>query len=191
MRLTKKVLGCLLVLPLFALGADDAGAPASGGAVRQSWQQILAERLPLYGHRNWIVIADSAYPAQSRDGIETIATEGDQIEVLKTVLNALDGVKHVKPNVFTDAEMKYVPEQDAPGISGYRERLKQLLGNRAVSVIPHEEVIAKLDKAGETFRVLILKTNLAIPYTSVFLQLECGYWNADAEKRLREAMSGK
>ncbi|MDE3198919.1 MAG: hypothetical protein KGN84_21400 [Acidobacteriota bacterium] len=28
----------------------------------QSWRATLEERLPLYGHRNWIVVADSAYP---------------------------------------------------------------------------------------------------------------------------------
>ena len=119
-----------------------------------------------------------------------MVTDADQIEVVRAVLTALDGVKHVKPTVYTDAELKYVPEQDAAGISAYRERLADVLGHRAVSVIPHEEIIAKLDKAGETFHVLILKTNLTVPYTSVFLQLECGYWNADAEKRLRDTMGG-
>ncbi len=50
-----------------------------------------------------------------------------------------------------------------------------------------EELIGKLDEAGKTFHVLLLKTNLCLPYTSVFLQLDCAYWNADAEKRLRAA----
>jgi hypothetical protein len=46
----------------------------------------------------------------------------------------------------------------------------------------------KLDRAGELFCVLIVKTNLRIAYTSVFFELECGYWNAQAEKKLRAAM---
>ena len=50
-------------------------------------------------------------------------------------------------------------------------------------VLPHEEIIAKLDRAGELFRVLIVKTNMRIPYTSVFFELDCGYWNAQAEKK--------
>jgi hypothetical protein len=29
---------------------------------------------------------------------------------------------------------------------------------------------------------------MTLPYTSVFLQLDCGYWNADQESRLREAL---
>jgi hypothetical protein len=32
---------------------------------------------------------------------------------------------------------------------------------------------------------------MTIPYTSVFVRLECGYWSADAEKRLREKMAGR
>jgi L-fucose mutarotase/ribose pyranase (RbsD/FucU family) len=152
------------------------------------WRQTVADRARLYGHRNWIVIADSAYPAQSRDGIETIVTGEDQLTVVKAVLQTLDGMSHVKPVVYTDAELAAVPEGDAPGVTEYRHQLADLLGKRAVSVIPHEEVIAKLDQAGATFRVLILKSNLTIPYTSVFLQLECGYWTPDAEARLRAAL---
>ena len=40
------------------------------------------------------------------------------------------------------------------------------------------------------FNVLLLKTDLVIPYTSVFLQLDCGYWNAEKEARLRDLISG-
>ena len=43
--------------------------------------------------------------------------------------------------------------------------------------------------AGKTFHVLLLKTNHTQPYTSVFLQLECGYWSPKAEKELRTAMA--
>jgi L-fucose mutarotase/ribose pyranase (RbsD/FucU family) len=152
------------------------------------WRQTLADRLPLYGHRNWIVIADSAYPAQTRPGIETIVTHADEIEVTRAVLELLNHARHVTPTVFTDAELKYVPEKDAPGIDAYRKQLAQLLGSRKVDAIPHDQVIARLDKAGETFKVLILKSNLTIPYTSVFLQLDCAYWPSQAESRLRDAM---
>jgi L-fucose mutarotase/ribose pyranase (RbsD/FucU family) len=54
------------------------------------WERLLADRLPFYGHRNWIVIADSAYPAQARDGIETIVVNVDQVRVLRHVLSMLD-----------------------------------------------------------------------------------------------------
>lgn len=152
------------------------------------WQQKLRERLPQLGHRNWIVIADSAYPLQTAPGIETIYTGADQLEVVRTVLAALDRAKHVRPIVQTDAELAHVAEKNAPGIAAYRDALKQLFGSRPVRAMPHEQVIASLDEAGKTFSVLLLKTNLTLPYTSVFLQLDCGYWSADAEAELRAAI---
>jgi hypothetical protein len=152
------------------------------------WQEELTKELPLLGHRNWIVIADSAYPAQSRLGIKTITTEGDQLDVVKTVFAALGKSHHVRPVVFTDAELKYVPEQHAKGITSYREELGKLLAGLQISAVPHEELIGRLDKAGETFRIMILKTKMTLPYTSVFIHLDCGYWSPEAEKKLREAM---
>jgi len=32
----------------------------------------------------------------------------------------------------------------------------------------HEQIISRLDEAGQTFRVLIIKTDMTLPYTSVF-----------------------
>jgi hypothetical protein len=153
------------------------------------WMKLLQQRLPIYGHRNWIVIADSAYPAQSRPGIETVATNGDQLAVVSAVFSQLSQYRHVRPTVYLDAELPHVPEKYAPGIGEYREQLKKLLGERTARSVPHEQIIDKLDKAGEKFNVLILKTNLTLPYTSVFLELDCGYWSDEAEQQLRRTMT--
>lgn len=152
------------------------------------WKETLNETLPLLGHRNWIVIADSAYPWQVSPGVTTINTGATQEEVTTAVLQSLSGTKHVKPMISIDRELEFVPEDAAPGVSAYREKLAGILAGSEITKLPHEEIIAKLDEAGKTFHVLLLKTNMTIPYTSVFLQLECGYWNAGAEKRLRDAM---
>jgi hypothetical protein len=44
----------------------------------ESWKAELKKELPLLGHRNWIVVADSAYPLQTSPGIETITANEDQ-----------------------------------------------------------------------------------------------------------------
>jgi D-ribose pyranose/furanose isomerase RbsD len=152
------------------------------------WKSKLKKELPLLGHRNWIVVADSAYPLQTAPGIETIYVEADQLEVVKGVIAELAKTKHVKPTIYVDAEMKHVAETNAPGISAYRDGLGNLLQGQPVQYGPHENIIGKLDEAGKTFKVLIIKTPLTKPYTSVFFQLECGYWNEASEKALREAM---
>ncbi len=157
-------------------------------SLQAQWREEVQRTVPLFGHRNWIVIVDSAYPAQTSPGIQTVVAKGDQItlpEVVKFVLETLDASKHVRPIIYTDAELPFVPEKYAPGITDYRKELSALLGDRPVVSLPHEQIIAKLDEAGKTFKVLIIKTPLALPYTSVFLQLDCGYWSGEAEKALR------
>ena len=153
-----------------------------------NWKETLRQKLPLLGHRNWIVVVDSAYPLQTAPGIETISTEADQLTVVKEVLAALAKTKHVQPTILTDAELKFVAEKNAAGISAYREALAKILADKNVQVLPHEKIIGQLDAAGNTFKILIIKTPLTLPYTSVFFQLECGYWNAAAEQELRDAI---
>jgi hypothetical protein len=163
---------------------------SAGAASREAdWRGILKERLPLYGHRNWMVIADAAYPAQSSPGIETIATGAGQLEVVEEVLAAIAASAHVRPVVYMDAELEFVAEADAPGADGYRARLAGLTRHLDCRTLAHEEIISMLDRAGATFRILILKTTLAIPYTSIFVNLDCAYWTAEAERRLRAAMA--
>lgn len=156
--------------------------------MNSNWEAILKDRLQLFGHRNWLVIADSAYPAQSKEGIETIVASEEQTRVLERVQAILSAFKHVRATVYMDQELAFVGEEDAPGIGSYRHKLGSLLKGYIVSALPHEEIISKLDRVAEKFRVLLIKSNMRIPYTSVFFELECGYWSADAEERLRETM---
>ena len=52
----------------------------------------------------------------------------------------------------------------------------------------HEDLIARLDQAGKTFKIVMVKTTLAVPYTTVFLELDCGYWSPADEAKMREKM---
>jgi len=164
-------------------------AASTSPVPRPAWRATLDERLPLFGHRNWIVVADSAYPWQASAGIETIDTGQDHADVVRGVLEAIAGSRHVRPVVHLDAELPLVAEAHAPGITACREDLAAALGGLTAVSLPHEEIIALLDEAGRAFRILLLKTTLALPYTSVFVRLDCGYWSAEAEEALRAAMA--
>ncbi len=164
------------------LKAEDAGAQAD-------WRQIVRSRITLYGHRNWIVIADSAYPAQSRDGIETVLSNADQMQVLQEVLTDLSRSRHVRPIPYTDRELTFLTDEAAPGVVQYRDALFELLPDAKTHSLLHEQIIHKLDEAGQTFRILVIKTKMTIPYTTVFLQLDCAYWSNEAEQKLRAAMA--
>jgi hypothetical protein len=173
---------------LMASTAPAASRKPAAAAAASAWERRLEEVLPQFGHRNWIVVADSAYPAQARPSIETLVTAADQIQVVGRVLGAIASSKHVTPTVYTDRELKFVAEADAPGITAYRRQLGGMLKGYVVNELAHERLIAQLDEAGQTFRVLIIKTSMTLPYTSVFLRLDCAYWNADAEQKLRAVM---
>lgn len=161
--------------------------PAGQAANEQGMAQVAA-KLPLLGHRNWIVIADSAYPLQTSAGIETITIHEDHAYIVKVVLDMLDKQKHVKPVIYTDSELDYISEKYAPGITGLRNSLKKIFGERKIQSLAHEDIIAKLDKAGKTFQVIIIKSTCTLPYSSVFFELDCGYWNEEGENALREAI---
>jgi len=171
------VLGCL---PFTAAAGDRAGG---------DWRATVKQQLKLYGHRNWIVIADSAYPDQSAEGIETIVSNSDQLDVLKEVLADVSASKHVRAIPHTDKELNFLRDEDAPGIDAYRKQLFALLPAAQASSELHEDIIRALDAASKTFRVLIIKTNMTLPYTSVFLQLDCRYWPTEAEQKLRARMA--
>jgi L-fucose mutarotase/ribose pyranase (RbsD/FucU family) len=156
---------------------------------RPDWERELHTLLPLYGHRNWIVVADSAYPAQSKPGIETIVSGSGQIEVTRKVLDVINASRHVRANVYIDKELEHVSEADAPGVARYRKQLDELLAGANKIPMLHEQIIAKLDQVSQVFRVLIVKTDLTIPYTTVFFELGCAYWPGDAEDRMRKAMA--
>jgi hypothetical protein len=50
-------------------------------------------------------------------------------------------------------------------------------------------MLSQIDEAGKQYRVLVLKTTMTIPYSSVFIRLDCKYWGAEDEKRLRAKMA--
>jgi hypothetical protein len=154
------------------------------------WQHRLAECLPLYGHRNWIVVADSAYPAQSRLGIETIVAPDDQFDAVRKVSLAVGNCEHVRANIYTDLEIAFVAEHDAPGISAHRLQLESLFEGSNRNQLLHEEIIGKLDQSAQRFRILIIKSNMTTPYTAVFFELDCGYWDAEAEGTVRRSIAG-
>jgi L-fucose mutarotase/ribose pyranase (RbsD/FucU family) len=170
----------LLMMTCLAVSAQQ---PAS------EWQTKLGQVMPLLGHRNWIMIVDSAYPLQSSAGVETIETNADQMEVIRTVLSAIDRSIQVRPIVYMDAELPFVPEKDAPGVAAYRKEIQAAFTGRTITSLPHEKIIAKVDEVGKTFHILVLKTTMTVPYTSVFLQLNCKYWSDAAEAQMRKAMS--
>jgi hypothetical protein len=176
-------------LLLLNLLLSAAAACFAQNSPSPDWKAKVAATMPLLGHRNWILIVDSAYPLQTASGVETMETNARQLDVVQYVLKAIDSSIHVRPQVYLDAELPFVPDEDAPGASAYRAQIATLLHDYPIESKPHEKMLSDIDEAGKQFNILVLKTDMAIPYTSVFLRLDCKYWSADQEKRLRAKMA--
>lgn len=154
-----------------------------------SYREELAEVLPLLGHRNWILVVDKAYPLQSSEGIQYINSGEDLILALKNVLGLLSEASHVKPIVYLDKELSCMDDTLSPGCDQLKAELAQLTQGWDVHQILHDEVFAKLDAASKLFNVVVIKTESLIPYTSVFIELDCGYWSSDREQALRSRLA--
>ena len=176
-------------LLLLAFLLASFSLPAQSQSPKPDWKAQVAEAMPLLGHRNWVLIVDSAYPLETSRGIETVETDADELTVVRAVLESIHASRHVRPIITLDSELAFVPDQDAPGASAYRAQIGKLLQGYDVQSLPHDTILKAIDKEGKVFHVLVLKTSMAIPYTSVFIRLDCKYWSEDAEKRLRAKMS--
>jgi len=150
---------------------------------------VLKTHLPRLGHRNWIGVVDGAYPAQVSAGVVLVPVADQQLAAIASVVKAVRAAPHVRGVAFLDAELDHVAELHAKGVTAYRAGLAKVLGDADVQRRAHEDIIADLDQAGKIFSVLLLKTSLAIPYTSLFMRLECGYWSDAGERALRQAMA--
>jgi len=181
------ICACLAV-SLIAAPATEKGSPMKDSSKSPSWEARFHELLPALGHRNWVVVADAAFPLQISPGLEIIASGEDFLPVLDKVLAAIDKSKHIRPNVYLDKELAYVTEELSPGADYFRSQLDERLKGRDLKPVLHEELIGRLDQVAKTFKILMIKTNLALPYTTVFMELDCGYWSPENEAKMREAM---
>ena len=156
------------------------------------WKSKFNETLSLLGHRNWIVVVDKAYPQQIGQGVLTIDTNENLDTVLDYVLSKVEEAPHVKPIVYTDLELKYMDDYLSPGAEDMRNTIYEVIhkyveGN--LNCLHHnKELFPRFEKVAEQFSILVLKTNCTIPYTSVFLELDCGYWSNEKERLLRFKM---
>ena len=186
----KTVIGKLGVIACaLALLTSLSFAQTQAGESSSQLKVVFQNRLASFGHRNWIVVADSAFPVYAAPGIETIVVNDDLLSVLKYVATAISSSRHVRAKVFLDQELQFIDERDYPGVSELREQITAPFSKDQVFSIPHTEVMSKIDEAGKTFRVLFIKTPETIPYTSVYMRLDCGYMSDEVERKIRTAMA--
>ena len=170
---------------LFALLAVGCGAGGRGSL----WKTAVANQAAQLGYRNWIVVAEASFPAQNRSGIRQVAADVEVPEALEQVLTALEMTQHVRPQVYVTRELRSLDEEMVPGIEAHRKRVKEALHGHEATELDQESLMTLLQDANRSFDVLVVRTKTALPYTTVFMELQPGYWDAESESRLRARIS--
>jgi len=173
---------------LIAMSGCKGKEPGNDSSELPEWKTKLDKHISAFGHRNWILIVDKAFPSQNTDGVITIDTKDNLQDVLSFTLQQITASTHIKPLVYTDKEFAYLNSEQVSAIDEYKNARDGILEMYNPRVILHDSVFVKIDKASKLFKVLVLKTNEVIPYSSVFIELDCKYWSSEKEKTLRDAM---
>jgi len=179
------IAGALLALALPA--CQHQGAPTQA-ELAEAARAELSPRLERLGARNWIVIADPTCPVLAGAGVEVAAVQLDSAETFRQVLDLLELQGSLTPRVWVGNELYAVPERRAPGITKYREALQSLLNGRFHYSVDTRIIDMQLAQAAAQFSILYIKTATRLPYSSIAIELDSGYWNPDAESELRDRM---
>ncbi|MEX1114414.1 MAG: hypothetical protein WEB53_04145 [Akkermansiaceae bacterium] len=172
---------CVLALGVAVLSVGCAGMPKDN-----TWQAAVDRQAGQLGYRNWIVIAEASFPAHSRPGVRQVNASVEVPEALDYVLGVLEQTENVRPHVYVTREVSAVENDFAPGIDDYRKRVELAFHGHERTGLDQQSLLTLLQDANRSFDVLVIRTTTALPYTSVFLELQPGYWDVDSETRLRD-----
>jgi L-fucose mutarotase/ribose pyranase (RbsD/FucU family) len=177
------MIGCRWIL---ALGAALLSLGCADMRPENSWRGAVDSQAAQLGYRNWIVIAEASFPAHNRPGVRQVSAPVEIPEALDYVLHALEQTENVRPQVYLTREVRAVENDFAPGIDEIRKRIQSALHGHEATELDQQSLLTLLEDANRSFDVLVIRTQSALPYTSVFLELQPGYWDEASETRLRE-----
>jgi D-ribose pyranose/furanose isomerase RbsD len=156
---------------------------------RTIWQEKIDSEISQLGANNWIVVTEKAYPIINNLGVKVIDTGVTLPEALAYVFEAIESQGHVWPRIYSLKEFEFVEEDFAPGIKELAAKRESALAARKSQTITKKTSEMMLKVAMNDFRILVVKTESAYPYSSIFMELDCGYWNSESEQALNVKMS--
>jgi len=155
------------------------------------WKVAVDKQVAQLGNRNWIIIAEASFPAYNRIGVRQVNAEVEIPEALDYVLNVMERTENTRPNVYLARELRSVKNDYAPGIDSLRKSITDSLHGHEAIQIDHQSLQLLIEGANRNFDVLVIRTQTALPYSSVYLELLPGYWDADSEEKLREQIENE
>ncbi len=155
---------------------------------KSEWAKTVNQEILKLGNFNWIIIAEPSFSALNRRGITTITVDATSPEVLKQVFSSLESNGHVDGKIYFSKESRFLKESDTPGISFFKLKRNKAINGRKARALDHLALEMLIIEAKEKYNILLIKTNTLLPYSSVFLELESGYWDGESETALRKRM---
>ncbi|MBM3863701.1 MAG: hypothetical protein FJ385_07130 [Verrucomicrobia bacterium] len=150
------------------------------------WKQAVRQQTGHLGYRNWIIVAEASFPAHSRPGLRLVTTPVEIPEAVDFVIQTLERTEHLRPHVYLTRELRSVENDYAPGMDSYRTRIRESLHGHDATELEQQSLMTLVEDTVRSFDVLVVRTRSALPYSSVFIELHPGYWDAESEIRLRE-----
>ncbi len=187
----KTLLSTCFIISLANSGCVNKSAtlPPSAMPFIPEWLENVDQEVHKLGSFNWVIVADPSFPALSRSGIITVTTPVSTAQALDGVLQSIDSHSHVRPRIHLIREVQGVAENETPGINQFRaERDKVLDGREAIS-LTNNALDLLITDARKNYRILVIKTTTTLPYSSIFMELESGYWDGESETALRKRLN--
>jgi len=173
----------MFFIPLMALLGQGCASFSGGDS---NWRSAMRRHVNELGFRNWIVIAEASFPAYARPGVRHVSAQVETPEALSYVLQTIDQTQHVRPSVFLTRELRSMQNDSAPGIDDLKKKLGASLAGVETTYLDQESLMSLVADANRSFEVLVIRTTSALPYSSVFIELQHGYWDSESEQQLRD-----
>lgn len=152
------------------------------------WAKIVEREVEALGIQNWIIVAESSFPVVSRSGVRTLVVDGKIPEIVDFIVNHLEKSEKVTPSFNTARELTFISDEQAPGIDHLRNELKEALHGHRVRQMENRSLTLLAHSDASRYAILVLKSKTTLPYSSVFIELDSGYWDRESEDRLRQEM---
>jgi hypothetical protein len=114
-----------------------------------------------------------------------VVVDAEIPELVDYVVNDLERSENVTPSFNTARELPFVSNDRAPGIEQFRKDLKEALHGHEVREMDYRSLSLLAHSDASKFAVLVLKSRTALPYSSVFIELDSGYWDRELEDELQ------
>lgn len=174
---------------LLAASSLFSGCSGSQEPLQPRWAEAVGQEVRSLGISNWIVVAESSFPVGSRRGVRTVVVDAEIPELVDFVVNELERSENVKASFNVARELPFVENDDAPGVDEFRGLLNEALHGHEVRQMDHRALSLLALSDASKYVVLVLKTTTAIPYSNVYIELDSGYWNREAEDKMRSKLN--